>query len=701
MSFLYSNNSEFVSAKITQKGRNAIARGDFKIEFFQIGDSEFDYNSEFNNLTGFTNHQKVMTPFDKSSGVKYPYKLDNDTDSPTYGEPILNSMVETVRNVMGPAGFVGSYGEFDGISGTTLDGQTSEIGITSLNGTNQIVVTGIDFTNVDHILIVLGEIEASGYADKTSLIYRLVEKNGSSLTLDRSTPNLSAYSGNVTVIALEFGVSEIAEISNDCVPAPIDPSGQQDSWMLNIVWSTKPIGDGGLTVDEELSGYTGNRFVSTKEYFGYTSNAQTFVNLTGGTISNPTSFKNSFDEIVEVLPNEQRTIAIIHYSENDKNVNDPDMIYKYDDYISYSTDIEDMIALNTQDELITDTEYFEIFIPFIYYHRSSTSNSGHVFKMDDTDYYMKSTINQSHSELFRYLIDETGTRVGKVFPHSKLVIIDDQDLVAVLDYRSNRRFTLGAPKVSPIPSNVNPIISGTTSQTFWVTYMFADSDTQSSFNYFPSNYYIKLEVNNGLDECTYPIPSNVGVEFGGNVFQFMKNTSNEYVNGFLAKKFYVLIQETTDNLDKLPSADQWRQIDFTTEAGGGTYLDPSNIIGETFLINLDDYDNADLFDLETYMGTDYLNSTGLTTNPPQFGDDQPFPGSVKLVRATDIEELNFLVNLPTGQFETTQNPTYVSGVKYITEVALLDKNKNPLVMGKMSTPIKRLGTQVVAVKLDF
>jgi hypothetical protein len=707
MSFLYSNNSEFVSAKITQKGRNAIARGNFKIEFFQIGDSEFDYNSEFNNLTGFTNHQKVMIPFDKSSGVKYPYKLDDVDDSPTYGEPILNSTVETLRNVMGPAGFVGSYGDFDGVSGTSISGQVSEVTIASLNGTDQITVAGIDFTNTNFILIVLGDISAAGpsdpifYSNKTSLLYKIVEKTGQLLTLDRLMPDLSALSGNAEVMALEFGTSPIGVISNDCIPAPTDPSGQQDSWMLNVVWTTKPIGDGGATVDEELSGYTSNRYASTKEYFGYTSTGQTFVDLTGGTITNPTSFKNSFDEIVGILPNEQRTIAIIHYSENDKNINDPDMIYKYDDYISYSTDTEDMVAVNGQDELITDTNYFEVFIPFIYYHRTTGTTSGHVFKMDEIDYYMKSTVNQSHSELFRYLIDETGTRVGKVFPHSKLVIIDDQDLVAVLDYRSNRRFTLGAPKVSPIPSNVNSIISGTTSQTFWVTYMFNDTDTQSSLNNFPSNYYIKLEVNNGLDECSYPIPSNVGVEFGGNVFQFMKTTSVDYVNGFLAKKFYVLIQETTDNLDKLPTADQWRKIDFTTQAGGGTYLDPLNITGQTFLINSDDYENADLFDLETYMGSDYLNSSGLTTNPPQFGDDQPFPGSIRLVRATDIEELNFLINLPTGQFETTQNPTYVSGVKYFTEVALLDKNKNPLVMGKLSTPIKRLGTQVVAVKLDF
>lgn len=37
----------------------------------------------------------------------------------------------------------------------------------------------------------------------------------------------------------------------------------------------------------------------------------------------------------------------------------------------------------------------------------------------------------------------------------------------------------------------------------------------------------------------------------------------------------------------------------------------------------------------------------------------------------------------------------------ITEVALLDANKTPLVIAKAPKPIKRTGTQVFSVKLDF
>lgn len=708
MSFLNSNNSEYVSARITQKGRNSITKGDFKIEYFQIGDSEFDYNPELINLTGFTNHQKVMTPFDKNAGVKYPFKFDGTTNSPTLGQPIPNSNVETIRNVMGPAGFVGSYLDYEN-SGTTVQCLVQEINITSLNGTTTLNTGTTGFTDCGFIMVVLDDISATDpetpvfYNNKTSLVYKIVENNSGVLTLDRPTPNLSTLTGTAEVICLDCGTNRTENISLDCVPAPISASAQHDPWTLNIAWTTKPIGDAGATIDEELSGYTGNRFASAKEYFGYTSTGQTFSTLSGEILSLPTSFKNSFDESIGVLPKEQRVIAIIHYSEDEKNINDPDKIFKYDDYISYSIDTNNVIAVDRDGEFISDTEYFEVFIPFILYHRNNGNTTGHLFKMDDVDYYMKSTLSQTHSELFRYLIDELGNKVGKVFPQSKLVIFDDQEIVAALDYRSNRRFTLGAPKVTPIPSYNNPIITGTTHQTFWVTYMFTNSDTESPMNYLPSNYYVKLDVNNSTEECVYPISSNIGVQFSGNVFQYMKTSISEYTNGFLGKKFKVLIQDATENTDRLPLPDQWREIDFTSDAGGDgiNYLNPTGLTGVTFVVDLQDYENASLFDLETYMGSDYLNTTGLTTNPPQYGDTQPFPGSIRLVRATDVEEMNFLINLPSGQFETTQNPTYVSGDIYFTEVALLNPKKETLVVGKLSVPIKRVGTQVVAVKLDF
>jgi hypothetical protein len=89
-----------------------------------------------------------------------------------------------------------------------------------------------------------------------------------------------------------------------------------------------------------------------------------------------------------------------------------------------------------------------------------------------------------------------------------------------------------------------------------------------------------------------------------------------------------------------------------------------------------------------------------------FGDFQSFPGSIKVARVTDMEVMRFLVNLPSGYFETTQNPSYDATAipaipKRITEVALLDENKDVLVIAKASSPIEKVGTIVLAVQLDI
>lgn len=712
MSFLDSNNSEFLSARITQRGRNSIAKGNFNIEYFQIGDSEFDYNLIYSGLTGQTSHQKVLSPIDKETGIKYPFKIDSSVSGTTYGTPVDRSTTETIRNVMGPAGFVSEYNEFTSCTGTstTIQCETQLIDITSLTGGTSVQVTeGSGYTYCEYITIVFDEFCTTTNAvsgNSSSLIYKIVSISGNTLNLDRNTPDFTGLSGNVQIVCnkceIEYPASEAVD---GCIPYPPDNLEQQNPWTLDIVWGQKPIGADVDGTNESLSGYTGNRFVSTKEFLGYTSTGQTFENLTGGTITGfsstniGTGFKNSFDELIEVSPKEQRTIAIIHYSEVGDLVNDPERFYKYDDYISYDSGDLIPLAIDRDENDITDTEYFEVYIPFIYYHRNTGTTYGAIFYMDSTDYFVRSTINDRHDLLFRYLIDEQGNKVGKVFPKNKIIVFDDQELVAVLDYRSNRKYTLGAPKVTAVPTNntiANCIISGTTGQTFYVTYMLSETNgTYSPLNSLPSNYYVKLSVNNtGDNECQLSYPSDINVKFSGSTFDFFGDS--KFLTELKPKYFYILIQETTDNTDKLPKSEDWRIINYTTEAGGTSL---SGLTGTTFTITKDDLDNSSSFDLETFMGSNYLLS-GVTTNP-QFGDEQPFPGSIRLVRASDIEQMNFLVNLPSGTFETSQNPTYTSGSKYITEISLLNSNKEALVKGKTAIPVKREGTQVFSLRLDF
>ena len=738
MSFLNSNNSEYLSARITNRGRKAIANGNFNIQYFQIGDSEYDYN--LSSLTGATNHQKVFAPFDYDGGVKYPFGLDS-TVSTTYGSPISNNLTITLRNEMGPAGFVSKYNIFgtstkvltpitgttftETYSGTTLETIIGTIPSSGLTGTNQITFTktsGINLNETGYVTLVLKTL-LTGYTldnqnkkviknylptGKTNtIIYRYSGGTATTgttqtITLDRNTPNLSNISGltgNVQILSNNYE----GETLSDNLIYPIDYTEQLNSWRLNTVWTDKPIGADNNGIDENLNGYTSNRYASVKNLLGYTKTGQTFTNLTGVIITG-TTFKNSFDELIEVIPSEQRCVAILHYSELGDISVDPERFFKYDDYISHKTGttgldisiVEDYDRENVLRDL-SDSEYFEIYMPFIYYHRNTGQTFGARFFMDTTDYYVKSPINSRHQIKFRYLVDEQNNKVGKVFVNNKIIVFDDQELVAMLDYRSNRRYTLPSPKLGLASHDglATQSMLSTTGQTAWVTYMF-ENTSGNTLNSLPCNYFNKISSTG--------TPSQITMKFSGNSFSNMVTGFTSVTDGFVANKFYALVQTGAT-----PSPSTWRKIDLTSQITGYTsgYINPTSLTGVSFTINYTSFNSATTFDLEDHMSgvtTNYLGTSGATdfnVTLPQFGDEQPFPGSVRLVRATDIEEMNMLINLPSTQFTKTQNPTYVSGDKMITEVALLDSNKEPLVVAKAPTPVKRAGTQVFAIKLDF
>jgi hypothetical protein len=702
MSFLNSNNSEYLSARITNRGRKAIANGNFNIQYFQIGDSEYDYTAPFNSLTGTTGQQKVFAPFDYESGVKHPFGLDS-TISTTYGNPISNSQTIKLRNEMGAAGFVSQYS-----TTPTIKTESQPISYSKISGTTSLVVpTGVTFNDCEYITLVFDSFSGTTITGKTnSLIYKVLSISGNTLTLDRNTPNLTSLPGNAQVVCNKCMI----ETLSDSLIYPIDYTQQLNSWKLNTVWTDKPIGGDYNGTDESLSGYTSNGYVSIKNYLGYTTKTgQTFSNF-GGTMITGTTFANSFStgsthELIEVPPYEQRCVAILHYSELGDISIDPERFFKYDDYIGYCTTTGinacNVSLVMNEDNEISDTDYFEVYIPFIYYHRNIGNTLGALFTMDETDYYIRPLSGSTGSRFelkYRYLLDEQGYKVGKVFVNNKIIVFDDQELVALLDYRSNRRYTLPSPKLGLTTSDgiADQSMLSTTGVTAWVTYMF-ENTSGNTLNALPCNYFNKI-VSNGT-------PSQITMKFSGNSFSNMVTTLPQVTDGFVANKFYALVQ--TGNT---PTPNQWRKIDITSQISGYTsgYINPTGLTGVSFTIKYSDYTGSTFFDFEDHMSgvtSDYLWNTTGTTTQPQFGDEQPFPGSIKLIRVSDIEEMNMMINLPSSQFTTTQNPTWIneltSGKPFITEVALLDSNKEPLVVAKTPTPVKRIGTQVFSIKLDF
>ena len=64
--------------------------------------------------------------------------------------------------------------------------------------------------------------------------------------------------------------------------------------------------------------------------------------------------------------------------------------------------------------------------------------------------------------------------------------------------------------------------------------------------------------------------------------------------------------------------------------------------------------------------------------------------------------MKYKVNLSSSEFQVSTNPSWTQGTtSYVTEIALLDENKDILVMSKLQSPTIRQGIQQYVVKIDF
>lgn len=653
MSYLNPNTSAFLNAKLTNIGRQKIAQGNFNISYFQIGDSEFDYTIPFNILSGDNNvSQKIISPINNNDVVKYPYLLHDllpgSTTGVTIGTPIMNSYTDIVVNPIGAAGMV---------SGTTVKTAYQQIPYSQISSNVITLTTPTGFTIGDSITLIPSPLNGNVITASTnSNSYIITGASGNNLYLNRNVPNYNTLigSGNATIINNDFPETYLYEVGFS------DPQLQQDAWNLNVVWNQSPIG----TTDNNSINFESAPYVSSKEFFGYTSSNGQLTN-TGTTIT------DAFGNKINVLPEDQHSIAIVHFSKTGDTLTNIDKPTKYDDYI------------------YPETTYFQVYLPFILYERNLGSITGATFTMGDTDYFINSSAidSQLNKLRFRYLKDELGKNVGKVFVDNEIIIFDDQELVAVLDQNTNRNYTLPIPKIDYVPSDIKcqnpgeislPLLTGnTTNKTYYVTYSL-EYTGDTAVNSLPCNHYCKITGTT--------IDTDISIKFNENDFKFMKTGTTEYKDGYIANKFYILLQKVDNN--DLPDPNNWVKMDFTDELSlVGGLINPADLNGTRFIIDYNDFTG----------GTQYVWG-----GSPLFGKNSVFPGSIKVKRATNIEVMRYFINLPNGEFSTTQNPTYsINQKKYITEVKLLDNNYNIVVSGKFSRPLERTGSQVISVKIDI
>jgi hypothetical protein len=287
-------------------------------------------------------------------------------------------------------------------------------------------------------------------------------------------------------------------------------------------------------------------------------------------------------------------------------------------------------------------------------------------------------------------------RIGKVFPDQEIVIIDDEEVIAALSYKSNRNWTLPAPKVSLIPPNIcqdgSPDVGVMLNdqQVMWVTYRF---DTQTgATSSLHCNYYSKIVgPSTGCTDTT----QNVAIRFGDE-FKFLNNNPSNFT-GYTATSMKIIFQMTGLNTRPNPSA--WKEYDVTsllTLTNG--YITTQSLTGITLVIDQNIYDSASPYQLQNYIDIPQNGQSDILN----FGDEYYFYGNIETDISATIYEMKYLINLGNNQFTNTSNPSWTPGTNsYVSEIGLYNSQKELMVISKLQSPQLRQGIQQMVVKLDF
>lgn len=752
MAYIIKNTAGLINTRLTDVGRRYLSQGNFNIAYFQIGDSEVSYTATpgyniTNNdilMPAFNAQNDTGSPQSNKQNIKYPYYVQGSQGN-TYGIPFMDSNFQEIYNSAGEKGFFLTGGTPGSWTAQTSSAYTVTsnyyVEMDSLTGQTGITITlnvcsptsGTPKVN-DYISIIYdGNGGCGNIGNYPVLFYKIQEltpltgttgQTSWVLGLDRPVPNYSAVTSGGEIARVLVYPAKMTDLYDTVTPAPYweqdafnfespcDVSTRENTpiWNMNIPWTENPAGLNS-SIYEGFTSYGSVGYVGTKEYLGYNQvSGQTFyVSPQRPFERTDTFYYNSYDERVNVLPQDQKCISIIHYTNQDI-----DNVYgeKFSTVPFDPQNPTDNIGL---------ARHFKLTIPTLMWHKSQSSEIGQTFFIDPPGYdlckpvYIKSTRNLDMNDPgIRYFHlwdtnpDDNGNlnRIGKVFPDQEIIVIDDEEVVAAMSYKSNRNWTLPAPKLSLITPNVcnpngtqNGVMSAAT-ETMWISYWLGLSGQTGGTMH--CNYYSKITANQSVVNNS----QNVAVRFG-NEFPFLnqpQGTSMDAdLSGFCANEMYILFQKTTG--DTKPSPSRWLVYDVTSEVTGTSingYITISGITGNTFQIDADVYDtaisNLDYWDLGPILN---LPQNG-ETNKLNFGDEYFFYGNFNTDISATIYEMRYLINLGRNQFTNTSNPTWTSGTtSYVTEIGLYNQNKDLMVISKLQSPEIRQGIQQYVVKLDF
>jgi hypothetical protein len=730
MSYIIKNTSALINTQLTDAARKKLSQGKFDIAYFQVGDSEVCYNCVNGmNLVGsnvlmpqYNAQNMAPIPDRNRMNIKYPLFVDSTSGS-TFGIPFDDSYIDDVFNSAAPRGF------FTGLTAYTTSAYTLNpnfiIDNTTLASGNTITLSSsiIDLSvsgtvsEGDFITIFTNGLISPISGNSPIFTYKVVGITGDTSTattvtiqVDRQVPDFSSMgiTGNSACL---FYPEQMTDLYDTFTPQPYwatdvfnfetncDVSQRNvNIWNMNSPWTESPAGIFN-NLNQNFNYYESTGYTGSKEYFGYNKSA-------GQTDTDSVYYYNSLSEKVTVNPIDQKAVAIVHYTNQ-----------AIDNFYGEKFAFQEYDSANPGNT--GQARNFKLTLPWLMWHKNPNATIGEEFFVDPSGFtslnlfephYMESTrdLNFNAPGLRYYHLWDTHAningipnRVGKVYPDYKMVVFDDDEIVATLNNKSNRSWTLPAPQLGLIVPNTLCGTDGSTTgllsgsgESLFVTYRFNNSAFTNSLH---CNYYSKIS---GYDQTVLSGSTDVLFRFG-NEFPFLVSQIGSTPSGFTANSLKILAQKVTSGTTR-PDPTLWKEIDMSSQLSAttvGGYLTVTGLTATTLQITETLYNSSPTYRLDNYINIPSLNQTGTTFN---FGGEFYFYGTIQTDIQATIYVMNYLCNLGQTQFFDSSNPTWnKSTPPYVTEVALYNADKELMVISKIQSPEKRQGIQQYPIKLDF
>lgn len=712
MSYIVKSVSPFVSIKLTSLGRQSLSSGLLNFASWAIGDSELNYVREAivdanpNDITLSATSQ-VLRPFDNQPNIKYfitPFSAS--TPFQTITNANLNVIQAIVNNQAETRGFFSlSGGVYTTLTSTTYS-SWNEIVANNISLTGGTILKISGYTNVnigDWILLKVANntsgtiVPNENTRPLPNLWFQAQSIGVGSVTVDRKLPNYSASTAHTQVIVYRGG-EVYNTIATGNTTAYWDSGTLQFDGSSNVTCNDVPVWNMNNVWCESLAGITG--LSSTNLYEDYTKFGS-FTYL---------GDKNPYFEYLC-----QSTATTLSFDCNGPGYSYPDDVTKSISIIHYTNNT----ISNLYGEFLyvdtTNSKMVQIYVPDLMYSginypTGSGITMGMRFLSSGTTQYI-GTSNLEYIPLIEdvTLIQSGATPnvIGKVFPQLKIIVIDDDEIVAALSYKSNRNWTL-----PPLAAVISSPSGGTSTgvlgvdKTIYLTYSLENNSGNGLTPSLPCQNYTKLtNSSSSAKDVSFRISET-------DLLPYMRKIENAGYDGlgFYATKFKLMYQIMDDSVTR-PDPGSWKVYDFTTTGltttVGGT-IDPKMLEVQTptstgFILDTIKDSGSTTFNLISMLNMAPNNQPTYL----QFGDERFFYGNLDTYIGATIYKTIFDIRVSSSQFNTTSNPTMSQdpstnppNIK-ISEVGIYDNLNNLVCIGKLSTPVALISGESILIELSL